>query len=303
QKRIALIGCGIWGRKILRDLLTLEVEVHVFDTNTHLAHEILSAGAASFQPGLPTTKGNYTAFVVATPSATHRVVMERILPLGLPIFLEKPLTTSYEDALALEKIVHDQVFLMHVWLYHPGIRLLSDIANNQELGEVLGIRSTRANWTSPRRDTDSIWNLAPHDITITRAILGYLPEPIAASIEEHDGIARGLVAILGRKPYSIFEVSNRYERKIREVRLHCTNGVAVLKDEKVNYIEITHGNADSRPDEIRVERRQFASSPPLLLELRSFLEYLDGGPAPISSFADGMRVIQTIHALTKLATG
>lgn len=190
---------------------------------------------------------------------------------------------------------------MHIWLYHPGIQLLGEIGRNGTLGKVLGIRSTRANWTSPRKDTDSAWNLLPHDITIAKEIFGFIPKPKAATAEFHDGVIRGLLALLGNDPYAVFEVSNRYERKIREVRLHCEGGIALLSDEKTDHVSIIYGDANSVQDSLKTEKKEFDNTPPLRLELKEFLDYLDGGPAPRSSFYDGVEVVKTIHELVELS--
>jgi hypothetical protein len=40
---------------------------------------------------------------------------------------------------------------------------------------------------------------------------------------------------------------------------------------------------------------------PLLAELRAFLHHLQGGPAPRSSAAEGLSVVETIAALRALA--
>ena len=300
-KKIALVGCGIWGQNILEELVHFECEVHVFDSNADLKERAFELGAFSFQDGLPSTEENLDGLIVATPSTTHRQVLEKLVSFNIPIFLEKPLTTTLDDALALQEIPHDDIYLMHIWLYHPGILLLKEIANSGELGRIKGVRSTRANWTSPRKDTDSVWNLSPHDITIAKAILGHIPKPKSAVAEKHDGIIRGLVALLGDDPYCIFEVSNRYERKIREVRVHCEKGVAILEDEKVDYVKVVHGDAASDPKNLKVEHRTFDKTPPLRIEVEEFLNYLDGGKPPRSSFKDGIEVIKIIHEIVELA--
>lgn len=299
--KIGLIGCGIWGQNILKELVILNCDVHVYETDQDLKEKAFELGAATFSEGLPMKKDHFDGLIVATPSTTHRPVLEELAGFDIPIFLEKPLTTNLEDALALKNIPNDDIYLMHIWLYHPGILMLKEIAESQELGNVLGVRSTRANWTSPRTDTDSVWNLSPHDITIAKAILGHIPEPKSAIAERHDGVIRGLVALLGDDPYCIFEVSNRYERKIREVRIHCENGVAILEDEKVDTIKVVHGDAASNPKNLKIEHRKFDKTPPLRFEIREFLEFLDGGTPPRSSFEDGLEVIKTIHEIVELA--
>jgi len=298
---IALVGCGIWGRKILRDLLTLGAWVTVFERDAAARAAVVAAGGVLGDGAYPVSDGGFDGIIVATPSTTHRAVLEAVLPLGVPVFVEKPMTTNLADALALPAAAKALVFLMHVWRYHPGILLLGELARTQVLGKVLGLRSTRANWTSPRRDTDSVWNLVPHDLTIAKTILGRIPEARAATVESHHGIARGMTALLGHDPYLTFEVSNRYERKIREVRLHCERGVAILEDEKVDYITVLHGDADCPPEEVRREQIPFHGPSPLTTELTEFLEYLAGGPAPRCSFADGLEVVRTLDALERLA--
>ncbi|MEO0731487.1 MAG: Gfo/Idh/MocA family oxidoreductase [Bacteroidota bacterium] len=298
--RIALIGGGIWGSKILRDLRGLGATVAVFDPDPARELELLAGGAQRVSTGLPTDATAWDGFIVASPSTTHRAVLEAILPLGVPVFVEKPLTTNYADALALQAIVHERVFLMHVWRYHAGVLALAEIARSGELGEVLGLRTTRANWTSPRRDTDSLWNLAPHDLTIALAILGHLPKPRAAVLEEHEGTVRGGVLLLGQSPYAVFEVSNRYERKEREVRLHCQEGVAVLRNERVDYVSIYRGDAHQPAAVLTEERRPFSGPSPLQAELAEFLEYLAGGPPPRCDFAEGLAVVRALHEMEQL---
>lgn len=301
KNKIALIGCGVWGQNILNELLYMDAEVHVYESDPSLRKKLIFLGAKSFQTGFPSAIENFDGVIIATPSSTHRKILETIVKLDLPIFLEKPLTTNLDDALALESLPTDNIYLMHIWLYHPGIIMLKDIARSGELGKVLGVRSTRANWTSPRQDTDSAWNLLPHDITIAKAVLGHIPRPKAAITERHDGIIRGLTALMGDNPYAFFEVSNRFERKIREVRLHCEAGVAILEDEKVDYIKVVHGDARSDPNNLNVEKRNFATTPPLHFEIREFLDYLNGGIPPRSHFSDGLEVVKTIHQLTELS--
>ncbi|MFN8346820.1 MAG: Gfo/Idh/MocA family oxidoreductase [Spirosomataceae bacterium] len=295
---IGLIGCGIWGRAILRELLALNADVFVFDTNTNTSAELRQVvKVAGRLEDLSQTDG----LIIASPSVTHRGVLEKIIPWQLPVFIEKPLTTSLDDALFLASIVHSQVFLMHVWRYHGGIRLLGELARRGELGTITALRSTRSNWTSPRTDTDSIWNLAPHDLTIALEILGYIPTPKSAVVEWHDGVARGMTALLGDSPFLQIEVSNRSPDKRREVRVQGTEGVAILKDEKVDHVEVYYGNDRSFPAPLNHQRLPFDTTPPLRRELSAFLHFLAGGPPPISDFQEGLLTVKILAQLEQLA--
>jgi predicted dehydrogenase len=307
---IGLIGCGIWGRAILRDLLSLGVSVKVFDSgqwavNSHHSpltnHQSPITQIATHLADLADL-ADTDGLIVATPSSTHRAVLEKVLPWQLPTFVEKPLTTSLEDARYLASLPHSTyIYMMHVWRYHGGIQLLGELARNGRLGNITALRSIRSNWTSPRTDTDSVWNLAPHDLTIALEILGYLPPPKAAAIEWHQGVARGMTALLGDSPFVQIEVSNRSPDKRREVRLFGTEGMAVLADEKTDYLDVYYGDDRSYPAPVRHEKMYFDATPPLRRELAAFIGFLQGGPAPISNFQEGLLTIEVLAQLEKLA--
>ncbi len=298
---IGLVGCGIWGEKILRDLVGLGAKVRVIEQDQRHLEKALELGAAKYLTDLPKDEAP-DGWIISTPATTHFEVLKSLYPYGKPIFVEKPLTCSFSEASQLLQHTTSPTFVMHNWRYHEGIRLLSDIAKSGELGEVIFFKSNRCNWTSPRSDVDSVWTLIPHDITIAYSVLGYFPEPKAAVAEEYGGIQRGMTAFLGKNPACVLEVSNRYGDKRREVRVHFTKGVAVLKNETVDHLEIYHGDDRSKPEEMTLEIRKFEPIPPLRKELEIFLFYLQGGPAPETSLEEGVRVIQIIDQLKKLAS-
>ncbi|MHA7131485.1 Gfo/Idh/MocA family protein [Algoriphagus namhaensis] len=299
-KVLGLIGCGIWGRNILRDLIQLGQNVAVIDPSEANRQEALGLGAQATWAEKP---ADFTpsGWIISTPAITHFEVIQQVLPDGVPIFIEKPLTCDRSQAEALLDTGREDIFVMHNWRYHPGILMLADLVKSKELGDLKFYKSNRCNWTSPRSDVDSVWTLIPHDITIARAMLGYFPKPKAAVVEKYEGVERGMTALMGDDIPCVLEVSNRYADKRREVRLHFSEGVAVLKDEKVDYLEIYRGNDRSKPEELILEKREFSKVSPLLSELSAFIKFLEGGDQPISDLEEGVRVIQIIDELKKLA--
>jgi predicted dehydrogenase len=299
HKTVGLVGCGLWGRLVLRDLITLGVEVVVADVDPAARATAQAAGATAIADahGLPVIDG----VIVATPAVTHARLVTALLPRGVPMLVEKPFTTNPAEAERLVEQGGDRLFVGHTWRYHPGVQLLGEIARSREIGSVMGLRSTRTNWTSPRTDVDSVWNLAPHDLTLAIEILGRIPQPRAAVAEVHEGRAVGLTALLGHDPWLVFDVSNRYRDKRREVRVHGTHGVAVMADPDLGRVEITHGDAVSSPSAAVTEARAFTSESALTRELTAFLTFLDGGPPPKSSAAEGAEVVRAVARLRELA--
>lgn len=290
---IALVGCGRWGRHILRDLLELGSVVVVADPAEAARAHARSVGAVAVvreAAELPHVDGA----IVATPTATHAAVLDSLLQRGVPIFCEKPLTADAASAADLAARGGERLFVMDKWRYHPGIEALRDLAGTGELGPVRSLRTARIGWANPHVDVDAIWILAPHDLSIAIEILGQLPEPRAAVGERLGGHVVGLLGLLGDDPWIALNVSVATQETRREVRLQCRDGIAVLADAYREHIQIVrHGTP--------VEQRPITSELPLRREIGAFLAHLAGGPPPKSSAADGAAVVSTLARLRRLA--
>jgi predicted dehydrogenase len=132
---IGLIGCGDWGRHILRDLVSLGAHVHVVARTDATCRRALEQGAATGQTDEATLPASLDGYVVATPSATHASIVERLLPSGKPIFVEKPMTCDVASSRRIAEAGRGRVFVMDKWRYHPGIEALASVARSGEIAE------------------------------------------------------------------------------------------------------------------------------------------------------------------------
>lgn len=293
--KIVLVGCGIWGQKILANLLSLKQEVIVVEksipTMVAIEREFGVRPVREIGNGLETD-----GFIVATPASTHANVVRSILHFGKPVFVEKPLTTDRLSAIELKRLGGGRIFVMHVWRYHAGVKALAEIANSGELGAVIVLRTERKNWTSPRHDVDSIWTLVPHDLSIAKAVLGHIPEPVFAQAEMLNDKAVGMLALLGKEgPQMIIDTSNRYGEKRREIRLHCERGVARLASDTSDHVEILIEGSEEP------SRRPITVAPALNNQLACFIDHLNGGPTPPTSIDEGVEVVDAVMQLRILA--
>lgn len=301
--QVGLVGCGRWGRHILRDLLSLGCEVTVVDNGEagrQNARDGIARAIVESVGQLPRVSG----LVVATPASTHAEVIDSLLELDVPIFTEKPLTADRESALRLARQAPERLFVMDKWRYHPGVEMLRDIARTEELGPVQGMRTTRTQWGTPHGDVDISWSLMPHDLSIALEVLGRIPRPRYAIAEKTAGQVTSLLGILGGEPgaagepWLIVEASSRHPQRRREIRIHCRDGVAVLDDGSSPDLSVTRSGNFQGPE---LERRPISQELPLLRELRAFVEHLQGGPPPKSSAAEGAQVVGAIAELRSLA--
>ena len=304
--KIGLLGCGRWGRLILRDLKQLGAHVAVLavgDTSRARALEGKADAVVSTLDALPEVDG----YVVAVPTALHAAFLRQLVPMGKPIFCEKPFTSDVSEARVLAHLAGDRIFIMDKWRYHGGVLALAALARSGELGPVLGLKTTRLGWGNPHMDVSVDWILLPHDLSIAIEILGYLPKPTAAWAETSEDGLIALSGILGledrSRPWMQFEIGARSPVHRRTVELRCRDGIASLSDAYDDHIALQRTvNCLAEAGASSVEMRPVATTMPLLLELTAFLEYLchRQGP-PKSSAAEGLLVVEHISRLRTLA--
>jgi predicted dehydrogenase len=290
---IGLVGCGHWGRHILRDLVALGCDVTVVANSGESRRRAAEGGAARVVSSVEEMPG-VGGIVVCTPTATHAQVAERVLNRfdGF-VFVEKPLTADPASARRLLGRAQGRLFVMHQWRYHPGVEMLRDIAQSGDLGELVGVRSTRVQWGNRHEDVDGIWILAPHDLSILLEIVGYLPEPKAAVGSVTAEKEASLIGVLGTRPWAVIEVSNLAMERRREVSVLCRDGVATLSGSYADHVEVRRRGGG--------EKLPISTELPLLRELRAFLECVDGGLPPKSSAAEGVAIVEGVAGLRALA--
>ena len=246
--------------------------------------------------------GETDGVVVATPTSTHADVLDEVLQLGVPVYVEKPMTVDPEAAERLAREAGERLFVMDKWRHHPGIEALREIARSGELGETVGLHCVRESWGSPHRDVDSLWIHLPHDLAIGLEVLGELPPPAAAVAEVTGGWPSGMTALLGDHPWLAISHSANAPEHRRHTRLCGSTGSAWLAGGFEDHIVVARGH----PGDAELERRPISGEWPLLRELRSFVLHLRGGPPPRSSAAEGAAIVRRIaelRALAGLATG
>jgi predicted dehydrogenase len=296
---VGLVGCGNWGRHILRDLVSLGCEVPVVARSDESKTRAREGGAAAIVEtvaSLPRLDGA----VVATSTTAHPVVIDELLARGVAVFCEKPLTDDPAEADRLANLAPDTLFVMDKWRYHPGVRELTAIAHERRLGAVAGLVTRRVGWGNIHDDVDAVWVLAPHDLAIALEILGALGRPEAAVAQRLGSRVEQLTGLLrGSGWWHTLEVSARSPERRRVIELHCEHGVAMLSDGWAEHVSVFTDGGEG----VAEDRVETPGELPLLAELRAFVEHLGGGPPPLSSAADGAAIVTAIAELRALAGG
>jgi predicted dehydrogenase len=294
-KSIGLVGCGGWGANILRDLILLDCGVHVADIDPAARAKATGAGAVAVYPdsgALPECDG----YVVAVPIPDLAVESARLLARRGPVFSEKTLCRSPEDHEKLKALGgSERLFVMHKWHYHPGIEELRRIAASGRIGALEELSTTRHAWVKDFHGGDVFWTQAVHDLTIVKHILGYIPGDVTAVdvIEDEEGLPVSLIAKLGSDPTVSLSVSGRNDAKVSGVIIRGSRGTAELAGALDDHVLMMTEQGQ--------EKVPIDTTYPLYLELREFVEYLDGGPRPRCDLESAREVMEALLMLRENA--
>ncbi|MEN9687062.1 MAG: hypothetical protein RL381_74 [Actinomycetota bacterium] len=187
--RVAVIGAGAMGAD------------HIIRVNTRTAGAIVTgiidhdaAKAAAALKDAPAAKifdsvasaiasGEVDAFLIATPGDFHEADLLPILAAGMPVFCEKPLTTSVESALRIcaaeEATGKHLIQVGYHRRFDEGYLSLKEQIEAKTMGELLILHCTHRNprvpdwYASPMLIADSV----SHEFDIVRFLTG---SPIAS---------------------------------------------------------------------------------------------------------------------------
>ena len=183
--RVAVIGCGAWGRNLVRAHASLGSLVAVVDADPGMAAaqaELYGVAARTVEEVLADPE--IDAVVIAAPAIAHAELARRVVAAGKHVFVEKPLALTVPDA---EAVVAEAeaagVVLMvgHLLQYHPAFLALRDLVAEGRLGELRYLYSNRLNLGRIRQEENSLWSFAPHDLSMLLALVGEEPDEVTAT--------------------------------------------------------------------------------------------------------------------------
>ncbi len=172
--KIAVIGCGYWGKNLVRNFFEIGVLDSVCDLNYINADNIskkYDVPSKSFDEIL---NSPVDGIVIATEAKTHYDLTLRSLKKNKNVFVEKPISTKVEHANELIKIAEknkSHLMVGHLLQYHPVFQKMKEIILSGQLGKILSITSNRMSFGKIRNNENVIWSFAPHDISMILSLV------------------------------------------------------------------------------------------------------------------------------------
>ena len=316
---VGIIGCGYWGSKHVRVFNGIpEVERTVAidfreDRRAALAQTFPALETAA---SLDDVIDGLDAVVVATPPSTHASIAMQALEAGKHVMVEKPLAKTSEDAQRLVIAAERNgltLMVGHTFEHNAAVWKLRELVVAGTLGKVLYIDTARLNLGLYQPNTNVIWDLAPHDVSIINHILDAKPVSVQAWGSRHVHAFLEDVAYLKLTyPNGVdahVHVSWLDPCKVRRVTVVGDKQMAVYNDlaseERVRVYDKGIGaieDGEQLHEAPKSYRYGGITSPyinfqePLAIEDSDFVRSIIEGKAPVSHGRRGLAVVQALVA-------
>jgi predicted dehydrogenase len=319
--RIGVIGCGYWGPKLARNFHDLPgtALTIVSDLREDRLLEV-----KSLYPEVTITRssdlmmnGDVDAVVIATPVNTHYALAKQALLAGKHVFVEKPITTNSDEAQELLDLsTRRNLTLMvgHTFVYNPAVEAVKDIICSGELGQIYYMSATRVNLGQFQPDINVMWDLAPHDVSMLRYVLGADPQAVSA----HGAVYVNTIRNLHEVVYLTLVYDNGMLANLRlswldpvkQRRLTIVGSKKMLVYDDIAEDKVVIYNKGVEVPAYSVTEAEFSASyrhgeetvyplnwrEPLRVECEHFIECIRTGCQPRSSGEDGLRVLKVLES-------
>ena len=315
---LGIVGLGWWGRTLANAAVKgggghiAAVYARTKETRDSVAADLGSRSADSLDDLL--ADGGVQGVVVATAHKSHRQIVEAAAAAGKPVFIEKPLALSLEDAVACAKAADQAGVALQVGHQRrrsTANRRINAMIAAGELGDIQAIETQQSmpkgfdmppqawRWDTSEAPLGSITSLGIHKIdtmlyhggpiarvsAMTRAGRTHSMDEVSVIAVEFESGA------LGTHITSFFlPVTSR-------VAVYGTDGAAVL--EKDGGSLTFQGRADMAPQPVEIEPND-----PVLDQMNEFCSVVAGDTSPEVDGKAGVAVIAVLEAaIESAATG
>ena len=315
QVPVAVIGCGYWGKNLVRNFAELGVLAAISDPDQATAanlSERFDVPVRSLDHVL--ADPSIAAVAIAAPAVHHASLAHAALEAGKHVFVEKPLALKLVEAERLCRFAEQRnrcLMVGHLLQYHPAFIALRDVVRRGELGRLQYLYSNRLNLGKVRQEEDILWSFAPHDLSMILSLVGQEPVEVTATgaYYLHKTIADVTtthLAFPGGEQAHVF-VSWLHPFKEQKLVAVGDRAMAVFDDgqpwsKKLLVYPHRIDWRETRPVPQRAEATaiELEEGEPLEFECRHFLECVATGARPRTDGQEGMRVLRVLTRASEL---
>lgn len=289
--KLALIGCGRWGKNYLKTVNA--IEGCELKWACDLDYEKLNK-AASVYPQTRFTKNKANIFndsevqgvIIATTPESHYILAKEAISKGKAVLVEKPVTLNRKDSHDLIELAAAQNTILmagHLLIYHPAIKRITGLLEEKHIiDDLCYLNMSRTSSTCQAPKVDVLYDLAIHDIYLSHHLIGMDPIWVIAHGEKYiqspyNNVINILLGFPNGKIASIF-ASFIHSEKTRKMTLVAPKTKLVFDDTQTAERKIQIFHKGEQEDFLTVED----NSQPLAQECIHFIECIREQKEPLS---------------------
>jgi predicted dehydrogenase len=282
---------------------------HVDSSRQASGHDVTAY--ADLEDALP----HVDAVVLATPPASHAPLALMAIAAGKHVLVEKPMATTTQAARTIiDAAAAAGVVLMpgHTFEHNAAVHKLRDLVRGGDLGRLFYLDSARLNLGLYQADVNVIFDLAPHDISISNFVLGSLPTTVTVWASrhvhpEHEDVAYMRLDYGDLGVRSHIHVSWLDPRKVRRITAVGSKKMVVYDDMADEERIRVYDKSATPPEggdgplsgvayhlgEIVAPYVPFAE--PLAVQDQHFIDCIVNGSSPCVDGSSGLAVVQVLE--------
>jgi predicted dehydrogenase len=319
--RAAVIGVGAMGRnhaRVYRELAETEliaVADAAVENAARVARDTFSRGYSDYRELLAKEKPDLVS--VAVPTEGHFQVAWDALEAGCHVLVEKPLTATIAEGVALVEratALGRTLSVGHIVRFDAAVRDLKRRLEAGELGRIFQVRSRRLGpFPSRVRDVGVVVDLAVHDVDIASFVTGQTITRVYAETERrihtlHEDLLIGTLRLSGGV-IGLLDINWLTPTKIRELTVtgekgmflvdHLTQDLYFYENQDSLAVEWDPLRLLRGVSEGRMIRFPLNKAEPLRVELQTFAQRVREGLPPAVSGAEGLSALAAALALVR----
>ncbi|MBR5303198.1 MAG: Gfo/Idh/MocA family oxidoreductase [Candidatus Gastranaerophilales bacterium] len=312
KKCTAVVGCGLWGRNIVRNFYNLGALHSVCDLdkeNLKMIQELYPEVNTTSDFDSLLKNPEVVAMCIVTPSHTHFNLVKKAILAGKHVYVEKPISTSSNEAKELKELAQQvgvKLLVGHLLLYHPAVNRLKMLIAEGVLGEIKYVQSDRLNINYFKNDRSVMWDLAPHDVSMIAHVTGKAPLKVISATgcdSEFENICDITHLTIEFEDGVIGQVSDSWIHPQKRVSLlvRGTKATAILDDTIQEGKLKVYDNKKGSQNEIEVF--DYLEIEPLKLECQHFLNCIKNDKTPRSDGENGYMIVKILEQAEAMMLG
>ncbi|MGE5205186.1 MAG: Gfo/Idh/MocA family oxidoreductase [Chlamydiota bacterium] len=308
---VAVVGCGYWGKNLVRNFHELGALRWMCDVREPVMHELAGKYPARMSTRLEEVLADseVEAVAIAAPASEHCELALRCLQAGKHVYVEKPLALRVEDGRRMVETARKCGRLLmvgHILQYHPAILKLKELINQGELGNIKYIYSSRLNLGKLRTEENILWSFAPHDFSAILFLLDEMP----VRISSHGGtyldsnIVDTTMTVCEFKSGVNAHIFVSWLHPFKEQKLTIVGGkkMAVFDEAEPEHKLVLYSHRIDWIGRAPVAHKDggqpvpLPDGEPLRSECQHFLDCVSSGSTPRSDGENGLKVLQLLAA-------